>query len=144
MKCKNNDDASGRMKLFECVELVDAAAHSVKSRSGAMNAAKTKKNAKEDVFVDEENDDDVIDERHKVRKLNTFGDDTERQRMMEKDFCLRAGGSGGKFRLVGRRYHRRRRKVCFFVFLSSVFGGGRERGFKERAREDKRRVHEER
>ena len=90
---QKHDDESGRMKLFECVELVDAAAHSVKSRSGAMNAAKTKKNAKEDVFVDEENDDDVIDERHKVRKLNTFGDDTERQRMMEKDFCLYAGGA---------------------------------------------------
>ena len=82
--------ASGRMKLFECVELVDAAANSVKSRSGMMNTA-TKKNAKED-FVDEEND-DVIDERHKVRKLNTFGDDTERQRMMENDFCLYAGGA---------------------------------------------------
>ena len=90
---QKHDDASGRMKLFECVELVDAAAHSVKSRSGAMNAAKTKKNAKEDLFVDEENDDDVIDERHKVRKLNTFGDDTERQRMLEKDFCLYAGGA---------------------------------------------------
>ena len=82
--------ASGRMKLFECVELVDAAANSVKSRSGMMNTA-TKKNAKED-FVDEEND-DVIDERHKVRKLNTFGVDAERQRMMEKDFCLYAGGA---------------------------------------------------
>ncbi|CAL6441015.1 unnamed protein product [Bathycoccus prasinos] len=82
--------ASGRMKLFECVELVDAAANSVKSRSGMMNTA-TKKNAKED-FVDEEND-DVIDERHKVRKLNTFGDDTERQRMMENDFCLYACGA---------------------------------------------------
>ena len=82
--------SSGRMKLFECVELVDAAANSVKSRSGMMNTA-TKKNAKED-FVDEEND-DVIDERHKVRKLNTFGDDTERQRMMENDFCLYAGGA---------------------------------------------------
>jgi len=85
--------ASGRMKLFECVELVkDAAANSVKSRSG-MNTA-TKKNTKD--FVDEENDDDVIDERHKVRKLNnrgTFGDDTERQRMMENDFCLYAGGA---------------------------------------------------
>ena len=60
MQKQQHDDASGRMKLFECVELVDAAAHSVKSRSGAMNTAKTKKNAKEDLFVDEENDDDVI------------------------------------------------------------------------------------
>ena len=81
---KQQHDASGRMKLFECVELVDAAANSVKSRSGVMNTA-MKKNAKED-FVDEENEDDVIDERHKVRKLNTFGDETERQRMLEKDF----------------------------------------------------------
>ena len=54
-----------------------------------MNTA-TKKNAKED-FVDEKNDDDVIDERHKVRKLNTFGVDTERQRMMEKDACAITG-----------------------------------------------------
>ena len=53
MQKQKHDDASGRMKLFECVELVDAAANSVKSRSGMLNTA-TKKNAKED-FVDEEN-----------------------------------------------------------------------------------------
>ena len=101
-----------------------------------------KKNAKED-FVDEENDDDVIDERHKVRKLNTFGR-YRKNRMMEKDFCLYAGGAVESLDWLDDDIIDEGEKSASLSSSRSVFGSGSERGFKERAREDKRRVYEER